>query len=190
MLHLEKRKQKINTMKKYILVAALCFVTVMHGQHVTEEHTNNGDISELIDQGENYGLSAQQREKLIERKKRIGREYAAIGRDRSLTGYEKGIKKRELSMQIERDIRAILYEEQYIQWSNYNRTKYKGQYREFDYTNDDIKSKIDSLEEEYERDIKQLEQKYRSDKYQLKREKNNRKALYKRQKQELKNQKL
>lgn len=176
-------------MKKYIVLVACLLVTTIQAQHVNEPNQNNNDISDLLDRGEEYRLSAKQKEQLVARKKKIGREYAAIGKDRSLSGYEKGMKKRALSQEIEDDIRAILYEEQYLKWSNYNQQKYKGDYYEYDALHDEIEAKIDRLEKEYEQDIKRIEQTYSRDKNALKREKNKRKALYKNEKQRLKAQK-
>lgn len=177
-------------MKKYVLFAAFLMVTAINAQEVHKNQQNGTDLSELVNRGDYYGLSLEQKNKLIARKKTIGREYAAIGRDRSLSGYEKGVKKRELSQQIQADIRAILNEDQYSKWSKYNENQYKG--KAYAYKNkgskEDIERRIDLLESEYEQDIKKIEREYRNDKYALKREKNNRKALYKKERQKLKDQ--
>ncbi|MGG5507085.1 MULTISPECIES: hypothetical protein [unclassified Myroides] len=176
-------------MKKFVLLVAFMASTAIQAQQGRENKQENKDISILVNQSESYGLSPAQREKLIARKKTIGREYAEIGRDRSLSGYEKGVKKRALSLQIQEDIRAILNEEQYGQWSSYQQKKdyYATRYTQ---QNEELEYEIDRLERAYEQDIKALEQQYRNDKYTLKREKNKRKSRYKEERQKLKDQRI
>lgn len=184
-LHLMKRNKKNKAMKKHVLLAAFLATTAIQAQQVQQNQQENTNISALVNQSESYGLSPAQREKLIARKKTIGREYAAIGRDRSLSGYEKGVKKRALSLQIQEDIRAILNEEQYGKWSENQKRYYR-----YDARNEEIENQIDRLEREYEQDIKAIESQYRNDKYTLKREKNKRKTRYKTERQKLKDQRI
>lgn len=154
-------------MRKYVLIAAFLTMTALHAQKGPKHHEKETNISTLVDQSEYYNLSPEQREKLIARKKRIGREYAAIGRDHSLSGDEKGAKKRELSKQIQADIREILTEEQYSEWSTS-----KSKHHKHPIEKEDIEHKIEHLEREYEKDYKRIEHQYRNDKSALKREKN------------------
>lgn len=180
-----KKSKKNKAMKKGVLLAAFFATMAIQAQQVQQNQPENADISTLVNQSESYGLSPAQREKLIARKKTIGKEYAAIGRDRSLSGYEKGVKKRALSQQIQEDIRAILNEEQYGQWSTYQR-----KYHQYDTRNEEIENQIDRLEQDYEQDIKAIEYQYRNDKYTLKKEKNKRKTRYKSERQKLKDQRM
>lgn len=174
-------------MKKYVFVAVLFAVTLGYSQNKQENKKGEEayDVSELVTKSDYYGLSITQREKLIARKKTIGREYAAIGRDRNLSGYEKGVKKRELSLRIQEDIRAILNEEQYDKWSNYTTYQHKNKS-----INEEIELQLERLEKEYEQDIKRIERQYKNDKYTLKNEKNKRKVAYKTEKERLKSQKI
>lgn len=173
----------IKTMKKYVFSVAFLMVTAIHAQQVQKNQQNNVDILELVDRSNSYGISLEQKERLIARKRTIGREYAAINRDRSLSGYERSIKKRELSQKIQSDIRAILNEDQYGKWE-----KHYSNYDANSATKEALELQIDRLEKEYEQDIKQIEQRYRNDKYTLKHEKNKRKSHYKSERQKLKDQ--
>lgn len=176
-------------MKKYVFIIAL--FAGLSGLAQSKDYQQDPiEIDELVEKSAYYGLSDQQREKLIQRKRSIGKEYAAIGRDRSLSGYEKGVRKRELSIQIDKDIRLILGDTQY---NNY-KGKFKGYHKDYyedrkDYHKDRIEDEIDRLEDQYERDIQRIERKYKYDKSALKREKEVRKAIFKRDKEALKRMK-
>ena len=170
-------------MKKYVVGLAFLMVTTLYAQQGQRNQQNSVDISELVDRSETYGISLEQKEKLIARKRTIGREYAAINRDRSLSGYEKGLKKRKLSEQIRSDIRSILNDDQYQKWEYY-----QAKHDSHEVKKDALEEKIDRLEKEYEQDIKQIERQYKNDKYTLKREKNKRKSRYKTERQKLKDQ--
>lgn len=173
-------------MKKVLLLGTFLFALNINAQSHKKDVESDYEksASELLDRSDYYGISADQRNRIIERKRTIGREFAAIGRDRSLSGREKGMKKRELSMSFRNDIHSILNESQNTKWNNDSYYKYGNNSKK-----NEIEYKIDLLEIEYERDIKNIEIKYKNDNYRRKIEKNNRKAEYKRKKAELKRQK-
>ncbi|MHC5309521.1 hypothetical protein ACYSNM_05515 [Myroides sp. LJL116] len=183
-------------MKKYVFIIAL-FAGLSAMAQSKDYQENPVEIDELVEKSAYYGLSDQQREKLIQRKRSIGREYAAIGKDRSLSGYEKGVRKRELSIQIDKDIRLILGDTQYNNWRGKSKGYHKDYYedrRDYyedrkDRYKDRIEDEIDRLEDQYERDIDRIERKYKYDKSAMKREKEVRKAIYKRDKEALKRMK-
>ena len=170
-------------MKKYLCIAAILIgftASAQHGKH--HKDSNYGtDISIIIDHSDHYGLSKKQREELILRKKTIGREFAAIGKDRSLSGLEKGLKKRELALSIQNDIQRILNKDQYSKWQNQYAHKY-----EREANKENIERRLDLLEDVYEQDIKRIESKRYKNKDQMKQEKEKRKAIYKAEKEKLK----
>ncbi|MGL5275806.1 hypothetical protein SAMN04488018_110109 [Myroides marinus] len=171
-------------MKRVLLLGTLLFT--MHNIYAQSPKKNvesnyEKSSSELLNRSEYYELTADQRNRIIERKRSIGREFAAIGRDHSLTGREKGQKKRQLSMSFRNDIYAILNESQKVKWDKESYNKYQ-----VSTAKAEIEYKLELLEIEYEKDIKNIETKYRNNDSKRKLEKNNRKAEYKLQKSELK----
>ncbi|MHC5201352.1 hypothetical protein [Myroides sp. LJL119] len=178
-------------MKKLLFILALFMGLSSYAQQQDSYGHYQGDLSELLEASDYYQITPEQRAKIIARKKSIGREMAAIGKDRSLSGYQKGQKKRELSIQIKKDIQIILSQGQYNKWNNHwNSGKYghKGDHWKYDkdYTNDAIDRQIDLLEDQYERDIEWVEKRYKNDKYALKSEKQYLKTVFKAEKQRLK----
>ncbi|WP_010253812.1 hypothetical protein [Myroides injenensis] len=173
-------------MKRVLLLGALLFCMGINAQNHKNSPENDYDRSatELLSKSDYYGLTFEQRKKIINRKKTIGREFAAIGRDRSLSGWEKGEKKRELAQSFRNDIYAILDSNQKKKWDSYAEYKF-----EVNNKKNDIEYKLDVLELEYEKDIKTIERQYRNDEYTMKLKKKERKAEYKAKKEELKKQK-
>lgn len=155
-----------------------------------------------IENRSDYNISSSQRQQIIQIKKGIGRRYAAIGKDRSLSGYEKGQKKRELSKQIRKEIYDVLNSDQRSNWdkSRSSSSASVGSFNKFNQdvdrierNIDDLERRIDDMEDAYDRRIDAVEndytlskseRKYR--KQQLKDEKNAKKREMKNEKQRLK----
>lgn len=170
-------------MKRILLLGALLMCLQTNAQSSKKENVSDYEksSSELLDRSEYYGLSPDQKNKIIERKKTIGWEYAAIGRDRSLNGREKGQKKRALSESFRNDINAILNESQITKWNSQSTYKYHQ-----NIAKEKIEYKLEVLELEYDKDIKLIEHQYKKDSYTQKIKKNERKQVYKQAKAELK----
>ena len=164
-------------MKKFLIFGfTLCTISSFAQHRPNDGKDKNVDV--LIEKSDYYGISDGQRNKIIALKKQASNDYQRIRRDRSLSGYEKGRKKREVSYNLQRDIDKILNDSQRYKWSNTHKE---------DYYKDRIDNRLDHLEDEYERDIKRIENKYSYDKKLMKRKKEIRKQEYKREKERLKN---
>lgn len=164
-------------MKKFLIFGfALCTLS-SYAQHRPNDG-NDRDVEILIERSDYYGISNSQKNKIIALKRQASKDFERIGRDRNLSGYEKGRRKREVSIKLQRDIDKILNDSQRYKWSNSHKD---------DYYKDRIDDRLDRLEDEYERDIKRIEHRYSYDKELMKRKKEIRKAEYKRAKERLKN---
>lgn len=143
-------------------------------------NNNFGNVEVLIERPDYYDISANQKNKIIALKRQASKDFERIGRDRSLSGYEKGRRKRQVSINLQTDINKILNQSQRNKWSKSDVS---------DYYKDRIDDRLDRLEDQYERDIDRIENKYSYDKNLMKRKKDARKAQYKRDKERLKNEK-
>lgn len=165
-------------MKKFLIFGfALCALS-SYAQHRPNDG-NDRNVDVLIERSDYYGISNSQKNKIIALKRQASKDFERIGRDRSIAGYEKGRRKREISIQLQHDIDRILNDSQRYKWSN--------SHYDNDYYKDRIDDRLDRLEDEYERDIKRIEHRYSYDKNLMKRKKEIRKAEYKRAKERLKN---
>ena len=148
-----------------------------------------------IENNKSMGITASQRKQIIEIKKGIGRRYAAIGRDRSLMGYEKGQKKRELSIQIRKEIYDVLNSDQRTNWdkniknSSESFTDFNKRYNKIERDIDAIEDHIDDLEDEYDRKIKAVERDGSLSKAERKYKKQSLKDQFKAEKRKLKGEK-
>lgn len=134
-------------------------------------------------------LTSEQIAKIKKLKKEVGPKFEAIGRDRSLSGYQKGQRKRELALKHKQEIENVLTQKQISVWESKH-----GKYTSLDDIKDKISdsydSKLDRLEKQYKKDKdliedndrlsksekksrkEALKEKYKADKDRLKKEKN------------------
>ena len=141
---------------------------------------------EGLETSKNLSLSQKQISKIKELNKGIGKQFAAIGKDRSLTGREKGEKKRELALKHKQDIMNVLNPEQLAVWeSKYN--KHNSGIK--DNLTDALDDKLDALEKEYERAKKAIEKNESLSKYEKNARKDALKAKYTADKERLKEEK-
>ncbi|HAD78148.1 MAG TPA: hypothetical protein DCF99_00145 [Flavobacteriaceae bacterium] len=166
-------------MKKVLIFGFTLFAMSSYAQHRPNDG-NNRNVDILIERSDYYDISSSQKNKIIALKKQASKDFERIGRDRNLSGYEKGRRKREISNNLQRDIDKILNDNQRYKWSNSHRD---------DYYKNRIDNRLERLEDEYERDIKRIERNYFHDKNLMKRKKEIRKAEYKRAKERMKNAK-
>ncbi|MDR2955021.1 MAG: hypothetical protein LBV43_08065 [Prevotella sp.] len=174
-------------MKKILLTLLVCTLTVgayaQSNQKQQDESYYKG-----IESYQDLHLTADQIAKIKKLKREVGPKFAAIDRDRSLTGYEKGQKKRELAQKHRQEIENVLNQDQISLWEK----KY-GKYTSLD----DIKDKIsdnfdereDALEVEYETEKSNIEKNSYLDKSEKKAQKRALKEKYKEEKKKLKNEK-
>ena len=164
-------------MKKILIFGFVLCTISSYAQHRPNDGSNR-NVDTLIERADYYEISSSQKNKIIALKKQASRDFEHIGRDRNLSGYEKGRRKREISINLQRDIDRILNDNQRYKWSNSHRD---------DYYEDRIDDRLDRLEDEYERDIKRIERRYSYDKNLMKHKKEIRKSEYKRAKERLEN---
>lgn len=124
--------------------------TTKHEQHGKDQ---NGD------------LTTKQVQELRELKRQMKIEHQRIGRDRSISGYEKGQQKRAVSMKYQQKINELTGNKYYYSKSN---------------------SRIDELERAYENNVKALEKRTDISKDEIKLRKKNLKSTYKTEKERLK----
>lgn len=134
-------------MKKVLFMALLgaCIL------HMSAQRENEGETYQKI-QNE-IGLTSEQADKIKQINREYGRKFEAVGKDRSIPGYEKGQRKRELARQKQEEIRKILSSKQVEKWDY----KYHSNYDNRDILKDDIDEKIDRLEDKYEVQIDAIE---------------------------------
>jgi len=130
-------------------------------------------------------LSSDQIARIKKLKREKGPRFAAIGRDRSLSGYEKGQRKRELAMKYRQEIRSILTENQSDMWEN-RYGKWSSEYSMKDVVSDDFDDALDALERKYDAEEDAIENNYHLSKDQRKAQKKALKASYKAEKEALK----
>lgn len=174
-------------MKKYLVILGVIFSLSCQGQSKNYTKHHKDDMYDFLDQRDYYGITLEQKRQIIAKKKSLGRQMAEISNDRSLSGYEKGQKKRQLSLDIQNDIRDILNQGQInVQFWDDQSSNENWNVEHKDRFNDELEQAIDLLEDQYERDIEYLERRYPYDKQFLKQEKQYRKAIYKAEKNRLK----
>lgn len=140
------------------------------------------DIYQGIERAENFlDLTQSQVSKI----KKLNRDYAekfrAIGKDRSISGYEKGQRKRALAGQKKKDIDKILNKTQINKWnSKYGREDFN------DIISDKYDDMLDRLEDKYDDMIEKIEDNDRLSKSEKKARIKELKAKYKAEKEKLK----
>ena len=167
-------------MKKFFAIGFMFLAISMFAQYGINDGRTK-DVNILIEQPEYFGITETQKSKIISLKKNAGKDFESIGRNRNLSGYEKGIKKREVATKLQQDVSNVLNATQRNQWAEF--------YKKTDEQKRVIDKQIDQLEAEYDADIKSIERSYSSDKTEMKRKKEARKARYKKEKDILKESK-
>lgn len=149
-----------------------------------EDFKQGKSVSELLEKSEYFGLTADQKKRIEEKKAGIGAEFKAISKDKKLSEVEKKKKKEALALTLRNDVNSILTEGQKGLWNSEEMTEKinKSAKKSIEY-------KLELLELEYETGEKQLENKYASDKNKLDSEKKKLKEKYKAEKEVLKKQK-
>ncbi|TDS51434.1 hypothetical protein [Myroides indicus] len=173
-------------MRRLLLIGGILFTLNVNAQQEnTKDKAELGGrgISELLEKKDYYGLSEEQVEKIKQTKERLAKEFRAIGQDNSLSGKEKGLKKKTLAQNFKNDINKILSQEQQTLWMSeqMNRKINKSAQKGIDY-------KLELLELEHESNLKYLE-KNSKDKETLKSKKEELNAKYKSEKEDLEKQK-
>lgn len=168
------------------------------------DYYNDYHYYDGIEYNNSYGITSDQRSRIIAIKKNAGYRFAAIGKDRSLSGREKGERKRALSMQIRREINDILNENQRRDWDNRvsssNSSSSSSYANSTGYTNSasltDIENRIRAIEyqikkeeREYDRRADEIDDNYLLPKEERKAQKRKLKNEWKYRKQELKDEK-
>lgn len=156
---------KMKIMKKILIALFItAFAVSMNAQDRDDKdyYYYNG-----IENNKLYNITPAQKQQIIQIKKGIGRRYAEIGRDRSLSGYQKGQKKRELSLQIRKEIYEILNSDQRINWDKNHPSNSKTSFKDYNTNVDNIEreidaidKRIDQMEDDYERRIDAVEDDY------------------------------
>lgn len=133
-------------------------------------------------------LTSEQIAKIQKLKREKGPRFAAIGRDRSLSGYEKGRRKRELALKYREEMHAILSEGQRTTWEN-RYGKFSPDYSMKDTISDDYEARLDALERKYDADKDAIEDNPSLSKEEKKAKEKALKNAYKAEKERLKAQK-
>ncbi|MBB4037154.1 hypothetical protein GGR21_003069 [Dysgonomonas hofstadii] len=171
-------------MKKVLLILLVSTLALFsHAQSTQNENYYKG-----IETYRDLQLSSEQIAKIKQLKKEVGPKFEAIGLDRSLSGYEKGQKKRELALKHKQEIESILTKEQIGLWE-----KKHGQYTSLDNVrkgvSDGYDSKADALEDKYDAEKSAIENNTSLSKDEKKVQKEALKQKYKAEKDKLKAEK-
>lgn len=168
-------------MKKTLLLLLIGILSV-------SAYSQNGDIDNYYKGIESYQdlhLSSEQIAKIKKLKREKGPQFTAIGRDRSLSGYEKGQKKRELAYKYRTEMQAILNADQVKTWEN-RYGKLSPDHSMKDTISDDFEAKLDALERKYDADKDAIENNRNLSKEEKKAQFKTLKNAYKTEKENLK----
>lgn len=178
-------------MKKTLLTLLISAITL--GAYSQDYKDKDYYYYDGIENYKGMKISSEQKRKIIEIKKSIGRRHSEIGRDRSLRGYEKGEAHRKLNQQVRKEIYDVLDTAQRNEWDN-TRKNWDKKDRDIERRIDAIEDEIDRVEDYYEdlidsvEDNKSLSKSVRkAKKRELEQEMEVKKAELKRQKEALKN---
>jgi len=139
-------------MKKTLLILLFSLLSLcVFAQKENEELYFSG-----IESTTGISLSASQEAQIKKLNSEIGPKFKAIGQDRSLSGYEKGQKKKALALKHKDEIRKILNEEQIKTWENIHGSMSKSDGLKNIMT-DNYDSKLDQLEKRYEKEKQVIE---------------------------------
>ncbi|MFV0537493.1 MAG: hypothetical protein ACK5M3_08975 [Dysgonomonas sp.] len=180
-------------MKKTLLLLLVSVLTLP----ACSQSSDNESYYKGIESYRDLQLTTEQIAQIKKLKKEIGPQFQAIGKDRSISEYEKGERKRILALKHRQDIESVLTKEQISKWESKH-----GEYTSLsDIRNnisDSYEDKLDKLEDQYKKEIDTIEKnssissnekkarkealksKYKSEKELLKKEKKDAKdAIYK-----------
>lgn len=174
-------------MKKIILTTTYFLLVSFTACGQNKSKDNESFNSSKIENFEELNLSDYQKQQIKKINQEIGPKFEQIGRDNSLSGYEKGNKKRELAKEHKTQIFNVLTSTQKKIWID----KYGNNRKSIkDNITDHIDDQLNILEKKYKADKEeiekdnsltkeekkqkknQLEDKFKNDKEQLKFEKN------------------
>lgn len=172
-------------MKKTLLLLLIStFALCSSAQTISYENYYKG-----IESYADLHLSPDQISKIKKLQREIGPRFAAIGKDRSISGYEKGQRKRDLALKHRAEIRAILTDDQMTILERKYGAIHQGD-RIKDVISDSYDDRLDALEEKFETEknaiddnpylsksekktrIKELKAHYKVEKERLKKQKN------------------
>lgn len=140
-------------MKKIIFTLCLCsFMLTSYAQK-----TQSDDYYKGIEYYENLKLTAEQKSSIKKVNQEMASQFAAIGKDRTLSGYEKGQKKRALSIKKQEAIQKILTENQKKIWAD-------GAKANSDKTSSGDTTLRRSISNKYDSSLDKLSDKYEADK--------------------------
>lgn len=173
-------------MTKLILLTGISLFTLSFSACAQQNESTKESTAIYADSlghDQELGLTLQQREKISAINKSTGAKFEAIGRNSSLSGYQKGQQKRELALQHKKEIFNVLTAEQQKIWVQ----KYGDERASIkDNVTDNAEQALEKLENRYEADKKLIE----ADHYLSKSEKKIRleklKSNYKNEKEKLK----
>ncbi|MFV0143033.1 hypothetical protein [Empedobacter falsenii] len=80
-------------MKKFLIFGFALFTMSSYAQNRPNDG-NNRNVDVLIERSDYYGISSSQKNKIIALKKQASKDFERVGRDRNLSGYEKGRRKK------------------------------------------------------------------------------------------------
>lgn len=171
-------------MKKILIILFVnTFTLFIHAQSAQNENYYKG-----IESYRNLQLTSEQIAKIKELRRTASYEFAAIGKDQSLSGREKGLKKRERALILKQDIENVLTKEQITNWES-KHVKYTSLNDIKDEISNNYESKLDALEEKYDAEISMIENNRSLSKEERKSQKALLKQKYKTEKKKLKEEK-
>jgi len=171
-------------MKKVLLILLVSILALSsHAQSAQNENYYKG-----IESYRDLQLTSEQIAKIKKLKREAGPKFQAIGRDRTLTGYEKGQKKRQLAQELRQEIEGVLTKNQISQWES-KHGKYTSLNDVKNNISDSYDQKIDALEDKYDAEISAIENNSSLSKSEKKAQKETLKQRYKAEKNKLKAEK-
>lgn len=173
-------------MKKTLLLLLVSILTMS-----VYSQSYDSDVESYYKGIESYQdlhLTQEQIAKIKKLKREKGPKFAAIGKDRSLSGYEKGQRKRELAYKYRAEMQSILNASQVNIWEK-RYGKLTPEQSMKDAISDDYEIRLDALERKYEADKETIEQNRQLDKSERKIKEKELKNAYKAEKERLKAQK-
>lgn len=172
-------------MKKILLLIAVStFAFNLCAQNVDD----NIDYYKGVENNKELNLTTDQIAKIKKLNREVGPKFAAIGQDSSLSGREKGQKKKELALQHKAAVKNILTPAQVSIWEKNHGKIHDDQGIKNAFT-DNIDAKLDKLGEKYKSDEIIIENNPLLNKKEKKEQKKALKEQYKQEKQKLKDQK-
>lgn len=171
-------------MKKSLFLLLTLILTMS----VYAQSNNEAFYYKNIENDKDLNLSASQIAKIKKLNTEIGPQFATIGKDKSLSGYEKGQKKQALALRHKSEIQKILTPAQISTWEKKYGKMEDGKGIK-DSMTDNIDTKLKTLEKKYDADKNMIDNDNALSKDQKKAKKEALKESYKTEKQKLKNQK-